>query len=281
MNILLIGGNGFIGSRLLSPLIKSNNNVTIASRNPGPNQLKIIPGEALGIGLNEFDLVINAAGKYGTKNSNEEINLTFEANIGVCTSISRSIKLISKGVVNLSSYFEILPQESWNRNIYYTKSKVIGSDLLQNACDASKKEYSRIILFDNYDEDLSRGKLLDRLIKAVLSNESISIRNVQIFLNLLSTDQISSAISKIAESFKTPQPETGRIDIKNQNSYRILDLIKIAETFSGRKLRFINLNQDLDYEQQKVTLENLEIPINYYLKDMVPSYLEKMLKMSV
>jgi nucleoside-diphosphate-sugar epimerase len=281
LNILLIGGKGFIGSRLISSLVSANNKVIVASRNPGPNQLKVVSGEALEIAPNEFDLVINAAGKYGVKQTEDEINLTFEANVGVCTSISRSVSLISKGVINLGSYFEVLPMESPNRNIYYTKSKVIGNDILQSACDSSKKYYSRIILFDNYNEDLSRGKILDKIIQGARTKELININNVESLLNLLSTNQISESITKIVESFKTSQVLVGRVDIKNQNTYKILDLIKLVESFSGRKLHFTNLDQKLDFEVQKLILEKKESPNSFNLIDEVPSYLEKMLRLSV
>ena len=119
MKILLIGGNGYIGSRLFKPLVVAGNHVIIASRNPGPNQLKIQPGKDLGLVSNQFDLIINAAGKYGRKETDEEFKLTFEANTEVCKSISNSINLLSKGVINLSSYFEILSNKSPTRNIFY------------------------------------------------------------------------------------------------------------------------------------------------------------------
>jgi nucleoside-diphosphate-sugar epimerase len=280
LKILLIGGTGFIGSRLLSALMAANHQVNVASRNPGPYQIKITPGEALGIGFNEFDIVVNAAGKYGVKESKEEINLTFEANIGVCTSISKSLHSITKGVINLSSYFEILPKESPTRNMYYAKSKVIGNEILQNACAICNKKYSRIVLFDNYDKDLSRGKVLDKLIQSVLASQSLTVKNVQNFINLLSTDQVTEAVVQVVESFKTSQPLIGRIDIKNQKSYKILDLIQLVESFSGRRLHFENLDQNLDFELQKVVLEKKETHINFNLSDEVPSYLKKMLKFS-
>jgi nucleoside-diphosphate-sugar epimerase len=281
LKILLIGGNGFLGSRLLPSLIKTNNDIVIASRYPAPNQLKITPGDALGIGLNEFDLIINAAGKYGVKDTKEEINLTFEANVGVSTSISKSIQLIRKGVINLSSYFEILPKKSPIRNIYYTESKAMGNKILQNTCDRYEKYYSRVILYDNYDKDLSRGKFLDKLIQSIISGESMNIRNVEGYLNLLGTDQITEAIIQIVESFKSSPPLVGRIDIKNQNSYKIIDLITKAEVLSGRRLKFTNLEQNVDYELQKVILEKIKNQTNFILNDEVSTYLEKMLKTSV
>lgn len=280
MNILLIGGNGFIGSRLLSSLIRANNKVVIASRNPTPNQIKITPGEALEICLNQFDLIINAAGKYGIKKTKREKNLTLEANIGVCTSISRSINLISKGVINLSSYFEILPEVSPNRNLYYTESKVIGNDILHKACIQYGKYYSRIILFDNYDKDLSRGKLLDQLIQSAKTGEPLSIRSQNTFLNLLDMNQITDAIVKVVESFNTSTPLTGRIDVKNQKTYKISDLISMVEEFSSSKINYIDLNQNLDYEQQKVISENMESRLNFNFRDEVPLYLEKMFEIS-
>jgi nucleoside-diphosphate-sugar epimerase len=274
----LLGGNGFIGSRLISPLNSAGNEVIIASRNPSPTQLKITPGESLEIELGEFDLVINAAGKYGVKDSKEEINLTNEANMAVCTTISKSIHLISKGVINFSSYFENLPQTSPTKNLYYTKSKIAGNNILKNSCEANNKAYSRIILFDNYDKNLSRGKVLDKLIEAAVKNEFITIKNIENALNLSSVDQISDATVKIAESFKTSQPLMGRIDIKNEKSYKIIELIHKIEDLNSKKLQFTDLSQPIDYELQKVILEKRETEKSINLVDLLPTYLTEMLR---
>jgi nucleoside-diphosphate-sugar epimerase len=279
MRILLVGGNGFIGSRLFTTLSEANFQVTIASRKPKFNQIKLLPWSKLNIESKQFDLIINAAGKYGVEETEDEIKSTFEANVGVCASISHSLHLVNKGLINLSSYFELLNSDTNLGKTYYVKSKILGNNLLEFSCNMNQKYYSRVVLFDNYDEDLSREKLLDRLIKSSMTGESISIRNTQNTINLSSLKSVTNSILSIVNSYKTLEPKVGRLEIKNLRSYKILDLLNKIETLSGNRINFTNLNEAQDLELQNVILENK--PQQLTIDEDIDDYLRNMLGMSV
>jgi nucleoside-diphosphate-sugar epimerase len=278
MKILLVGGNGFIGSRLCTALSRANFQVTIASRNPKTNQIKLQPWSKLNIEPNQFDIIINAAGKYGVQETEDEIKSTFEANVGVCVSIGHSLHLVSKGLINLSSYFELLDSNSNLGKTYYVKSKTFGNNLLEFWCNISQKYYSRVVLFDNYDEDLSRGKLLDQLIRSSLAGKSISIRNTQNALNLLSLNTVTNSILRIVESYRTFEPQVGRIEVKNSLTYKISDLLDRIQTFSKKQIAFINLNEAQDLALQSVILEKNSYQLS--IKEDIDNYLRNMLDLS-
>jgi nucleoside-diphosphate-sugar epimerase len=279
MKILLVGGNGFIGSRLYTALSRANFQVTIASRNPKTNQIKLQPWSKLNIEPNQFDIIINAAGNYGVQETEDEIKSTFEANVGVCVSIGHSLHLVSKGLINLSSYFELLDSNSNLGKTYYVKSKTLGNNLLEFWCNMNQKYYSRVVLFDNYDEDLSRGKLLDQLIRSSLTGKSISIRNTQNALNLLSLNTVTNSMLRIVDSYKTFEPQVGRIEVKNSLTYKISDLLDRIQAFSKKQIDFTNLNEAQDLELQSVILEKNSYQLS--IKEDIDNYLRKMLKLSV
>lgn len=279
MKILLVGGNGFIGSRLFTTLCEANFQVTIASRNPKPNQIKLQPWSQFKVEPNQFDIIINAAGKYGVQETEEERKSTFEANVGVCASIGLSLHLVNKGLINLSSYFELLNPDTNLGKTYYVKSKTLGNNLLDFWCSINQKHYSRVILFDNYDENLSRGKLLDQLIKSSLTGQSINIRNTQNAINLLSLNGVTNSITRIVESYKTSAPKVGRIEIKNFTSYKILDLLNRIQRFSGERISFTDLKEAQDLELQNVIFEKNHYQLSIH--EDIDDYLMSMLRLSV
>ena len=109
MNILVVGSSGFIGSRLIKKLEDSNHQVFESSRNKAAGKVQVTAWEEMEIESLKIDLVINASGKYLKSSSLNNIKEIFDSNLGTAISISKSMKYISKGVLNLSSYFEFLP----------------------------------------------------------------------------------------------------------------------------------------------------------------------------
>ncbi|CAB4572734.1 unannotated protein [freshwater metagenome] len=276
MRILLVGGTGFIGSRLFKTLVSEGFQVVVASRNPNHSQIKINPWEALEIKPNSFDLVINAAGKYGLKDDVEEKKSTIEANIGIATSIGRSTHLINKGVINLSSYFELANSYSKVGNSYYVRSKTLCNDFLEQWCAINQKYYSRIVLFDNYDKDISRRKFLDQLLMASLSGSTLDVKNTENVINLLSLRAICESISKVSSSYKTLDPQVGRIELKNSDTYRISELIDKVESISGQNLAIVNRNEDIDLDLQKVIFQKNHNQVEIH--ENIDNYLRFMLK---
>lgn len=95
MNILLIGGNGFLGKSLLKEALKNNINISYLSRhkikNKELNHINWIQADIFNIeeiNIEEkFDVVIHLVGTIKNKNMYKKLNTQ---------SVAKSIKLCSK-----------------------------------------------------------------------------------------------------------------------------------------------------------------------------------------
>lgn len=246
MKILIVGSSGFLGSRIVTGLLKDGHDVVTTSRISVPESVVVSAWECLDISSLGIDVIINAAGRYSKVETQDEIKNTLDSNVGIATSIANSVMNVNYGVINLSSYFELLPSSSKISTTYYTKSKILSNEVLELYSSIYEKQYSRLVLFDNYDKDLSRNKILDSLLKAALTQEKIVLNNSHSRVNLLSTTSIVAYICKIVNSLNTGNPLIGRRDLKDSKSYSILELIDMIEKGLGKKINYVDLESELD-----------------------------------
>ena len=98
MNILLIGGNGFLGESLLKEAPKNNINISYLSRhkikNKELNHINWIQADIFNI-EEKFDVVIHLVGTIKNKNMYKKLNTQ---------SVTKSIKLCSKFNINKLVY---------------------------------------------------------------------------------------------------------------------------------------------------------------------------------
>jgi nucleoside-diphosphate-sugar epimerase len=252
LNILVAGSSGFIGSRLIKKLEKSNHSVFESSRNNIAGKVQVKSWEEMEIEGLEIDLVVNTSGRYLRTTSLNNIKDIFDSNLGTAISISKSMKYISKGVLNLSSYFEFLPEMSENRKSHYTTAKVLANEVLSGHSQVNEISYSRIVLYDNYDIDLSRNKVLDALIKSSISDESIKINNEKSPINLIELNEIIDGVIKIIDSYESEDPIKGRIDLKSAESTNILEVINLITKISQKEFKYINEGFDVDPYLEKI-----------------------------
>lgn len=252
MNILVVGSSGFIGSRLNKKLKESNHQVFESSRNKAAGKVQVTAWEEMEIESLEIDLVINASGKYLKSSSLNNIKEIFDSNLGTAISISKSMKYISKGVLHLSSYFEFLPELSENRKLHYTTAKILANEVLSEQSQLNEISYSRIVLYDNYDIDLSRNKVVDTLIKSSISGEFIKINNEKTPINLIELNEVIDGIIKIIDSYECKDPIRGRIDLKSVESTNILEIINLITRISQKEFRYINEGHELDTYLEKI-----------------------------
>lgn len=256
MNILVVGSTGFIGSRLIKELEKSNHQVFESSRNIVAGKVHVNAWEKLDIEDLEIDLVINASGKYSRTSSINNIKEIFDSNLGTATSISKSLKYVSRGVVNLSSYFELLPELSEIRKSHYAISKVLANEILSKHSQENEISYSRIVLYDNYDIDLSRNKVMDLLIKSLISGDVIKINNEKSPINLIESSEVVNGLIKVVNSYESTDPFIGRIDLKSRESTNILEIINLIMKISQKDFKYINQSMNIDPYLESIVVDD-------------------------
>jgi nucleoside-diphosphate-sugar epimerase len=257
MNIAIIGSSGFIGKRLIHVLKKSGHQIFESSRYQEIGKIQVTPFTLIDFQKYEIDIVINVAGRYSRSNDDYKI---IESNTGIATSISMGMKGIKKGVMNLNSYFELLPHEHRDSKLMYTHAKRFSDKILENSTRIYNLSYTKIFLFDNIDSDLSRNKLFDQLIKAVLSDQVITINNTKKNLNILCLSQILYAIDYLVTNYDEAIKQN-RYDLKNSNIVSISNLIKSIEQIAQSKIQVRDLKLAED-DSDIAVLKDLDFQLN-------------------
>lgn len=236
MKILLVGSTGFIGGRLRERLRESGHIVYETSRGNNSAAVRLIPYEKMRVQNLEIELIINAAGKYNVSADPSLIT----SNVGIAQSISMTAPQVSKGILNIGSYFELLPMNTREGSLLYTYTKREAARILEKSAEKNELSFINVYLFDNFDADLSRKKFFDCAILAATSGTEITIRNGSKKINLLPLKEIVSAIDCLVDNYSTWQDKS-RIEMKSAYSLSIMDIIKTLENWLGRKVHFKDL----------------------------------------
>jgi nucleoside-diphosphate-sugar epimerase len=257
MNILIVGSSGFIGSRLVESLSRAGHRVIETTRRQEKNKVLLKPWVKIELADFQVDLIINAAGKY--TRSNQDFDL-IESNIGIAASIALAASEVSLGLINLNSYFELLPESSENARLLYTRTKKIADLMLSESFLLQKKSHLRVYLFDNFDKDLSRGKLVDQLILSAVTKQTINVNSLKVNLNLLPLNEVISSIEFIVSNYETFKMQH-RIDLKNSHTISVGEIILVIEQVLEMKVhcRDLKIIPDLFVNE---TLSDLEYQLN-------------------
>lgn len=265
MKILVVGSSGFLGSRIASRLKNLGHEIVETSRNYEIGKVQIKVGEPISIDELGIDLLINASGYY--RKDNLYLRTTLDSNLGICNSIARSIENVRLGVINLGSYFELAHESHAINSMSYTISKRLGTSTLQSYSRLYEKRFTQVILYDNYDKDLSRGKLLDKLITSAINEEEIEISNINSKINLLHVSAVIDGVVKIVQSYQTSNAVEQRIDLMSAEPVTIQEIIFKIENSLGKEIRYRDKGLGLDLNLQSLLIGN-----SYMLKDLVSEF---------
>jgi nucleoside-diphosphate-sugar epimerase len=265
VKILVVGSTGFLGSRITSRLKNLGHKIVETSRDNENGKVQIKVGEPLYINELGIDLIINASGYY--RKDNLDLKTTFDSNLGICNSIARSIENIGLGVINLGSYFELAYESHAVNSMSYTVSKRLGTSTLESYSRLYEKRFTQVILYDNYDTDLSRGKILDKLITSAINGEELEISNIKSKINLLHVSAVIDGVVKIVQSYQTSGAVGRRIDLMSAEPVTIQEIILKIENSLGKEIRYRDKGLELDLNLQSLLIGN-----SYMLKDLVAEF---------
>jgi nucleoside-diphosphate-sugar epimerase len=237
--ILIAGIEGFLGSRLAQTIQSRGFKVygTINQSEPKEPREGIIylnhKQTNLDLEIPEFDVVINAVGYYGKTNSIYDLSKNITSNSASTLDLLKFITKQTKTVINLSSYFEFAPNPPGTTLSQYSASKILGRSTLENFCKNAEVKFVSCVLYDNYSEDLRRGKLIDQLVTAANQGTRIRINNFNNKMNLIYVNDLVEIIADISE-----------YEHKSLNS---IFQIKSGQVFSVREI--INLINSISVNQ--------------------------------
>lgn len=239
--ILIAGIEGFLGTRIAKTMQSRGFKVygTIRDDLPKKPQKGIIylkhKESNQKLEVPEFDIVINAIGYYGKSNSIEDLRKNLISNSLSTLDLVKFITTKTKTVINLSSYFEFAPNPPGIPFNQYAASKILGRSILENLCKDLRVNLVSCVLYDNFSEDLTRGKLVDRLIIAANENQKIIINNFENKMDLIYLDNLIDTIAEISEHVHKSLISV--YQIKSGKVFSVREIIRLINSISGNQLR--------------------------------------------
>ena len=247
--ILLSGSTGFIGNRVLTFLLQEGYYVTDLIRSDNANikslRLKykknyksiILKNEKslLQLKKKKFYCFINLATFYKRQYTCNDLLELNQSNIifplKILLNLNRNnIKFINFGTMQ-EYYFK-----KRNPINAYAASKVFFEEL--SSIIGIKKQYN-IKLYETFDQDDNRDKIIPTLINAYKKNKKIYINNTNLKLNFITINNICNVLDKILNNKIKP----GSYLIKNNKFIKIVSLIKKLNSKLNKKIKFKILNK--------------------------------------
>lgn len=237
MNIFLAGNRGVIGQVVQSKLENLGHKVYGSCR-PGktaPNSVEISPWLPIKTEY-KFDVVIHLAGKYQNHPDMQVQHDVFDSNIGLTSSISAYCSQTATPLVFTGSFFEMAPSEMqpWS---YYTLAKKYSSELIKLATDDKKFKSCKLYLYDNYGENLTRGKFVDLLL---LNNESnkdkLKLSEGKQVQNLTSINDVAKAVILAALNVESQELHETIFQVKSHETLSLKEIAEAIESASNKPL---------------------------------------------
>jgi len=205
--ILITGGNGYIGSKLIRSLIDENYSISIILRkNSKLDSLKDII-DRIGIyiydslediiyilSLVKPDLVIHLASYFVGQHSILDIKKLIHSNIEYGTYILEGMAQSNiKNFINTSTYWLHYNNEDYNPVNLYASTKKAFLDILKYYHELYEINVVNLELSDVYGEDDPRPKLINILKNAIESNTELLLSPGEQFIDLVYIDDVINA----------------------------------------------------------------------------------------
>ena len=235
--ILLTGSQGVIGKQLSAALIANKYRVIGTKRGnqiTGNDEITILPW-AKNLDCDyELDLIIHLAGYYGIENNSIEMQKTFDANVGLASSLAQIIVKRKIPTIAIGSFSEKYP--GIEGLSYYAESKIAGKNILREATNQAGVPFKYIYLYDTYSFDTSRKKFIDLLFRYQIGTAPINASPGFQVQDLVLLDDINTCIVKLINSLQFDNNNYSEYQIRTGKEYTLLETAEIVQNIMGFKV---------------------------------------------
>ncbi len=247
--VLVTGGNGFIGSRVLRKLLEIGDIPIIIKRNSSDlwriNTIlnRVISHNIDNLPLDKvyktekIDAVINLATYYKKNNNFQDIEKLVDANIKFPSQILQLCKDHGTPIfVTAGSYYQYgtnygSPRGS-NSSIardLYAATKSALTKIMEYYSSKYNIGTVELVLFTPYGEMDHEEKLIPYLIKHALQKDSVNLSSGFQKLNLVYIEDVAAAFVKALDLVGKNSFTHHRIDVAGVKSYSIRDIVTVIE----------------------------------------------------
>jgi nucleoside-diphosphate-sugar epimerase len=240
MNVLVIGGNGFLGRKLLECLEGTEVEVYSAVRSFSDIRVKncryILVDEIIGLRIQDlpkFDVIINVAMKRSSRSLHFSDEILSHLNFSIPLEIIRRTSSESTLVINTSTYIQNFEGKRGNTVETYGASKQLLTEALE--ADALKGLYqvTDLYLFTLYGPSDRSTHLIPLIFEALKNRTTLALTEGLQLVNLLYLEDAARSILAAITSFK---PGYSPYHLWQPKYLTVRELVLTIEEIVGVKL---------------------------------------------
>lgn len=230
MKILVLGGSGFLGKRLLSKLIVSGGDIFAGVRSKPDDLVEgctyLLISELLDNKKYKFDTIINVAMKRSTRHAPVTDEVLRELNFETPLKIISQLSTVDTLVINTSTYIQNYRGVKGNtvENYGYFKERL--SEALAIQAGKSKFRVIDLYLFTLFGPGDRETHLVPSLLSALKSGNQISLSEGNQLINLLYLDD---AVNSILNAMEWKIQSYSAFYLWDPNYLTVRNLVSIIE----------------------------------------------------
>jgi nucleoside-diphosphate-sugar epimerase len=241
MKVLVVGGNGFLGKKLIESLVRMNVETASIVRSTSNAQVEgchyVLVDQIINMrhrDLPKFDVIINVAMKRSSRALPVSDQIVEQLNFKIPLEIIRRTSLDSTLLINTSTYIQNFQGVKGKTVESYGASKQLLTEAIEQ--DALKGHYGVVdlFLFTLYGPNDRPTHLIPLILSALKSDSALALTDGDQLLNLLYLEDAVDSIIKAAVGFHTGY---NPYHLWKPEYLTVKELVVIMEELVGKKLQ--------------------------------------------
>lgn len=246
MNLLVTGGTGYIGSKLICKLLAHGHKIWSIFNNSTPSVsdenliwIKYDGQYESLLKINgKIDVIIHLATCFSPKHSLDKIDRMIVSNILFGTHLlefAREFKI--ENFINTSTYAQSIDESSYNPQNFYTSTKQAFEDILKFYTESGYVKNITLSLYDTYGPDDNRPKFINLVINALIKGEVFNMSPGNQEIRYVYVDDVVEAYLfaiSMLKSRKIIKSET--YSVYGEECFTLLQLVSFINKILNRNL---------------------------------------------
>jgi nucleoside-diphosphate-sugar epimerase len=248
-NVLITGGNGYLGSVLIRDLTRRGIEVhALVHRNRSRLEELLAPVnihvtgddmaaiEAVTAELCP-DVIFHLAGRHMEPSTMTDAAGMIQSNLTMGTALLRGATMSGRQpiFINAGSYWQFSEQDSFSPNTFYAATKQAFMDLMRFFEHARGLRATTLILYDTFGPDDPRPKLWTQILNAP-AGARIPLTEGRQLIDLVHVDDVASAFFHAAELLEKGKALDRAYAVRSERRVSLRDLVESLNQLAGYRL---------------------------------------------